>query len=183
MLSRREFDRIAALVLQRRAGGQSSPQLIFGPVIECSLPMSELGYSYCLDLDSGVMQTMPAGLTQADWSTAITLPDGIIIVHSPADQSIKVAGTGIQVRPLPDALSAWESPRASEIEVPDEAVSGQTVTVTRERHSPPLTFAFRTAKGTRGLLQITGFTDNPRGVKLRYKLVQPLGCARDVCER
>ena len=31
---------------------------------------------------------------------------------------------------------------------------------------------FRTRSGTLGLLQITGYTENPRGVKLRYKLVQ-----------
>ena len=36
----------------------------------------------------------------------------------------------------------------------------------------PLTFAFSTIEGDRGLLQITSFTDNPRGVKIRYKLVQ-----------
>jgi hypothetical protein len=31
---------------------------------------------------------------------------------------------------------------------------------------------FRTRDGGMGILQITGFTDNPRGVKIRYKLVQ-----------
>ena len=31
---------------------------------------------------------------------------------------------------------------------------------------------FETRDGLKGLLQITGFTENPRGVKLRYKLVQ-----------
>jgi serine/threonine protein kinase len=36
----------------------------------------------------------------------------------------------------------------------------------------PLTFAFQTGAGGAGVLQITGFTDNPRGVKIRYKLVQ-----------
>jgi hypothetical protein len=36
----------------------------------------------------------------------------------------------------------------------------------------PLDFAFQTGGGTIGLLQLTGFTDNPSGVKLRYKLVQ-----------
>ena len=35
---------------------------------------------------------------------------------------------------------------------------------------PPMTFAFKTSSGGVGLLQITGFADNPRGVKLRYKL-------------
>jgi hypothetical protein len=34
------------------------------------------------------------------------------------------------------------------------------------------TYYFRTRDDTWGILQITGFTDNPRGVKIRYKLVQ-----------
>jgi hypothetical protein len=33
-------------------------------------------------------------------------------------------------------------------------------------------YAFQTDDGQSGVLQITGFTDNPRGVKIRYKLVQ-----------
>jgi hypothetical protein len=36
----------------------------------------------------------------------------------------------------------------------------------------PFTLAFQTADHDRGLLQITGFTDNPHGVKIRYKLVE-----------
>jgi serine/threonine protein kinase len=36
----------------------------------------------------------------------------------------------------------------------------------------PQTYIFRTGDGGEGLLQITGFTENPRGVKIRYKLVQ-----------
>ena len=36
----------------------------------------------------------------------------------------------------------------------------------------PLTFAFETRRGDRGILQITGFTENPRGVRIRYKLAQ-----------
>ncbi len=34
------------------------------------------------------------------------------------------------------------------------------------------TYFFQTREGGRGILQITGFTENPRGVKIRYKLVQ-----------
>jgi hypothetical protein len=40
---------------------------------------------------------------------------------------------------------------------------------------PPATFVFKTREGGMGILQITGFTENPRGVKIRYKLVQPRG--------
>jgi tRNA A-37 threonylcarbamoyl transferase component Bud32 len=36
----------------------------------------------------------------------------------------------------------------------------------------PQTLAFQTRDGISGLLQITGFTENPHGVKIRYKLVQ-----------
>ena len=36
----------------------------------------------------------------------------------------------------------------------------------------PRTYGFTTRAGNMGLLQITGFSDNPRGVKIRYKLVQ-----------
>ncbi len=35
----------------------------------------------------------------------------------------------------------------------------------------PMTFGYRTRKGECGVLQITGFTDNPRGVKIGYKLM------------
>jgi RNA polymerase sigma-70 factor (ECF subfamily) len=36
--------------------------------------------------------------------------------------------------------------------------------------------------GKRGLLQVTGFTDNPRGVKLRYKLVQTIQTTGDAAQ-
>lgn len=36
----------------------------------------------------------------------------------------------------------------------------------------PYYCAFRTAEGTVGLLQITGLTEDPPGVKIRYKLVR-----------
>jgi hypothetical protein len=41
--------------------------------------------------------------------------------------------------------------------------------------SLPATFSFKTREGGVGLLQITGFADNPRGVKVRYKLVHSEG--------
>jgi hypothetical protein len=41
-----------------------------------------------------------------------------------------------------------------------------------ETNTPlPLTLAFETRAGSAGLMQITGFTDSPRGVKVRYKLL------------
>jgi len=48
--------------------------------------------------------------------------------------------------------------------------------LTREQSS---TWFFRTREGSVGILQITGFTDNPHGVKLRYKLVEHGAPPRD----
>jgi hypothetical protein len=36
----------------------------------------------------------------------------------------------------------------------------------------PATYLFKTREGGMGVLQIVGFTNNPSGVKIRYKLVQ-----------
>jgi len=67
---------------------------------------------------------------------------------------------------------AWENRHANEVRVSYELEQGQTATVSGATNTLPLTFAFRTQHGTSGLLQITGFIDNPRAVKIRYKLVQ-----------
>ena len=37
---------------------------------------------------------------------------------------------------------------------------------------PPVTFAFQTGKGDLGILQVIRFTEEPAGMRLRYKLVQ-----------
>ncbi len=47
-----------------------------------------------------------------------------------------------------------------------------TVLLISEDGVLPKTFIFHTRAGNSGILQITGFTENPRGVKIRYKLVQ-----------
>lgn len=49
---------------------------------------------------------------------------------------------------------------------------GDTFYLLPTNAQPPLTFAFQTAADSHGVLQITGFTVNPRGMKLRYKLAQ-----------
>jgi hypothetical protein len=44
----------------------------------------------------------------------------------------------------------------------------------------PATLAFHTVRGTAGLLQTLGYTDDLRGVKIRYKLVQNGGATKSV---
>jgi serine/threonine protein kinase len=144
----------------------------FGPVIVRMLPLNDQGYSHSLNLKSGEMQLLPAGLTMADWSTGIQLPDGIIIVAPATNRPLTVAGTGTEIAPLLNSAASWENPKLSSWNIAYELEPGQTMKVTGESSSPPVTFAFKTQDGVSGLLQITGFTNKPRGVKIRYKLVQ-----------
>ncbi|MCE5268688.1 MAG: TIGR03067 domain-containing protein, partial [Planctomycetaceae bacterium] len=39
--------------------------------------------------------------------------------------------------------------------------------------APPVTFAFQTRKGDLGILQVLRYTEEPRGMRIRYKLAQP----------
>jgi hypothetical protein len=58
-------------------------------------------------------------------------------------------------------------------ERPEPTNAYEVLTFTPENHRTSQDLClFRTRSGKMGILQITGFTDNPRGVKIRYKLVQ-----------
>jgi serine/threonine protein kinase len=53
----------------------------------------------------------------------------------------------------------------------DLAKAGVTVYLLPPKIQLPRALAFQTREGISGLLQITGYTEKPRGVKIRYKLV------------
>ncbi len=85
---------------------------------------------------------------------------------------------GLQFRDL--HIAAWDAPQIgfggqwpdTEVLETRETREG-TLYLLPTNAQPPLTFTFRTANGDHGVLQITGlFTNEPRGMKLRYKLAQ-----------
>jgi len=91
----------------------AAQKLSFGPVREHTLPLSDLGFSHSLDPVSGVAKMLPPILTMADWSSGISLPDGIIIVAPSTNRALMVAGTGTQVTPLLNSSDPWENPQSS----------------------------------------------------------------------
>jgi serine/threonine protein kinase len=145
--------------------------LTFDPAKEFTLPMSDSGYSYSLDIDEGVAEAMPPTLTRADWNQGVELSDGIVVIAPDASHALSVTGTGMDLLPLLDSVHSWDSPEASDLSIPGSPRSGKTVSVAGERNTPPVTFAFRTAKGARGLLQVMAFSEAPKSVKVRYKLL------------
>lgn len=129
-----------------------------------------------LDLDSGVIQTNSSldweSRSGHDWLQAHRL-----------DVVATQASKGATNFPVLLAVDAIFLPAPN---IPLETVTAADVALNWDLQSQiprqeqivgavssqPTTYFFKTREGGMGVLQITGFTENPRGVKLRYKLVQ-----------
>ncbi len=154
-----------------------SPQaLSFGPVIERVVPDHDW-----FDLDSGTI--IPADVIPDHAEEAVVdywiHKTGADFKASVSDHSLLARGCGL----LDGSEQGiqWESATPETVadliskERADKVV--ETIGI-RPTDKPPATSAFCTREGRLGLLQITGFTENPRGVKIRYKLVQPATTAQ-----
>jgi hypothetical protein len=200
MLTRREFDRIAALVLQTRASTQSGSQLTFGPVIECGLTNSDLLTDCFLDLDSGRVLSAPQELVESLRAGGKPKGTGKDVDHlrgwmrkCGADVLIRSGDAWwlLQVDGVREMLRLKGGPPFTPAKFETVTVEQVMAAVLRgEQEQGGLTeqspvarldaychgevHSFKTREGAVGILQITGFTDNPRSVKIRYKLVHPL---------
>jgi hypothetical protein len=143
----------------------------FTPTMERVLPLNALGYSDSLNLDTDTLELVSDSLTDADWSSGISLPEGIVVIAATNGRPFRIACTGVELSPVRDSESAWERLSPAEIDLAYELAPGQTATLSGA-FDLPQTFLFKTAQGSMGLLQIMSFTDNPRSVKLPYKRVQ-----------
>ena len=110
---------------------------------------------------------------------AVALGTYGLVVFCPVHASMKIDETGAgadwesQVSP---AWLLWKIHFTEEMNAaPKPANTYEVLTLPTDTSASTNDLCyFRTRSGTLGLLQITGFTENPRGVKIRYKLVQPL---------
>jgi hypothetical protein len=153
-------------------------QATFGPVTEYTLPMDEDGWTPLFDLDHNQAVTDPkpgdtAG-NRAQHLAQLKKP-GVAIHH---DGQTKVfTMSGMTMHYTDSDGDQWE--RITDMDTFDAFLSSANVTVPGGYQTGdfpgklPLTLFFKTGVTKLGLLQITGFTENPRGVKIRYKLVLP----------
>jgi len=80
---------------------------------------------------------------------------------------------GMDMVAIPIAGPADKLPEISEARLSSvfvDSVPGRPVHISG-KGDLPATYLFQTREGTRGVLQIVGFSNEPRGVKLRYKLL------------
>ncbi len=172
--------------------------LSFGPVVErvvpCEMPLRFLSG---INLDSGRIETIsfgtndvpPGGKSGDDY-----LNQKGVDMTAIGDPKLMPQSSGLNCRlgtfALPVAATDWDSASAASVlthatNLPTAQAPMKntpefmkmTVMLFSEDGVLPKTYIFHTAKGDAGILQITGFTENPRGVKIRYKLVQTGGHA------
>ena len=159
----------------------------FGPVIERILndPDDDPRNSF-LDLDTGTVfddpVPPPTGNMSAEMRIGFALGSVESLQRAVRERKVDLIGDasgdslmGCDLVAVPVANEQFESATV-------ETVAGRLkeITLTTDRWNSvtlhatntPATWLFKTREGGMGLVQITGFTDNPRAVMLRYKLVQ-----------
>jgi hypothetical protein len=177
-------ERQAAWITNRRpASVQGRPDVglsatnvaaTFGPVMERVIEPCEAPDYKWFDLDKGTAissSSLPQDVVDStfeDWMRQTGVD-----VTAPAGSSPSLISRGGEFIALPVQTSLWDSASAQEIErLIAEARPERKTAVMRSDGELPATFVFRTREGGMGILQITGLTENPRGVKIRYKLVR-----------
>lgn len=160
------------------AESAAAPTLSFGPVIVRVVNDMDTGTNFLLDLDMGKTFSLPPELkTEADVANAGNwyAKNGIDVRGRTKSWSPPM-GLDLICDPVP--LDYWDKLTQSNLNVflqrhvdnyafPGQAIGGTTGTDVRQP-----TYLFKTREGGIGLLQIIGLTDDPRGVKVRYKLMQ-----------
>ena len=148
-----------------------------GPVVELTVNDDNAGKDFFVDLDAGRLVTPPADLDHSDENAVMTWIRSSR-VDAMAETSVSVQGLiGFDMVVQPVASELWDSVTAETILTRDMLATGTGFAPAPMPGKGPLpvTYMFRTREGGLGILQIVGFAEDPKGVKIRYRMV--LGAA------
>lgn len=158
----------------------AAPELTFGPVVERVVADSSASFAneaertnalIMVDFDSGKLfagsSTMWAAGKDAEylWMRNNGV-DAMGFIHS----FHGLVGLDMKVSTVPAVT--WDTEPDTLALDQFKNVQPQETAVMDAETNPSKTWFFQTREGSMGILQITGFTENPRGVKIRYKLAQ-----------
>jgi hypothetical protein len=163
---------------EEKAMALSGPDAKFGPVMEKTLPAADAtGRAEILDLETGRARPEPAF---EDFNSNVRAVMGWIRSNG-LDISCFVWRGGAacvtyDMNVIPVEGTCWEKTTEQELLGNPALAPG--------RHAPrrllvlgdnrPDTYIFRTGEGTVGMLRIIGLWEHGQGVKIRYKLINPV---------
>jgi hypothetical protein len=150
------------------------PPAVFGPLIE-----REMTNLATINLSSGATEALPSSIT--DMNRGPERDSAAAAWLAKADKDFAFVGSYDGFLSMTRDMAtldrnAWEQAMpASVVQVLHD--NGQDVAArfgdaSRLNNPANYTYAFKTRDGFLGLLQVIAFTENPSGVKIRYKLFQ-----------
>jgi hypothetical protein len=155
-----------------------APNLSFGPVTKLGLTFDTNGLTDWLNLEPGNQMRVRKFETSQD------VPDGVYFGHSNGhvrgEDGTMVPAQFLTVNDAGGTFhqevenESWDTNLPANVWEQFSYYGKSNVMVSDgiPLKALPATRIFKTQSGSLGILQITGFTENPRGVELRYKLVQ-----------
>jgi hypothetical protein len=151
----------------------------FGPVVERVVKENVVPDYWWFDLDTGMelsLGQVHPYIDPSDLSARMAWVEkrGVDVTAQYMDGYLGLVGFGTILIPAkqPEHWDNLSAEKLTEVVSRSTLSSLQSTTATKPAFD---TYYFKTREGGMGILQITGFTENPRGVKLRYKLVQAGG--------
>jgi len=157
-------------------GLQRQPQhMVLGAIIE--RVVNHTGENCLIDLDKGTLITPPKEAFTGGSKTAIEWARKHGIDAGGGNQPEVQGLIGFDIIALPVDNKVWDlSGDAGLMADKESAFSlstpGNPVYLSA-KGGVPATYIFQTREGSMGVLQIVGFTDNPKGTRIRYKLLGP----------
>ncbi len=149
-------------------------KLVFGSEFQRTVNDDGVKRDFFIDLDTGRLFTPPPTLVPTDTNAFYPwLRTNGVDAMGETSKSIRgMVGMGLIARPIPK--ERWETITAGDIVSDDILRTGTfaSTAILSAKGELPETFLFKTMEGGYGVLQIVGFNDEPRGTKIRYKMLQ-----------
>ena len=162
---------------EQKIGSKHPAAAVFGPVIECELPFEggDTPGLHFVGFKSGRVITLSLAALAPGTPEALENwmheNEADAVAEFNTDGSARLFGFK-QCLFIESDTNVWMKTTAQQLNALWADSEGHAETRSATANSLPDTFLFKTHEGVFGLGQITGFTENPRGVKIRYKLMQ-----------
>jgi serine/threonine protein kinase/Flp pilus assembly protein TadD len=141
------------------------PALVFSPVMERTLERGVHAKS-TIDLDSGIIYATPLTVQGGESLEEWMKDTGVDAVGMSSQETLGLGG--FDMIAIPADKAQWE---ISTEELQKTLSQGKPgMAQMSGKGELPATYLFKTREGGLGVLQIVGFSENPAGVKFRYKL-------------
>jgi serine/threonine protein kinase len=165
----------------------------FGPVMERTVNDLQVTRENCaLNLDSGRLLAIPTHITLTMLTNSESQPvavawardaqaDAVAFVTTASEKLVKCGLLCPDVMAIPTDDGAWDQTtpvklkKELERKLSEWAFIPQIAEMSTDGEFPATYLILDTRTHSIGVLQITGLTDNPRGVRIRYKLVRADG--------